>query len=317
VIGENARPDSFQSPPMAPRFRLSVALLAALSVSACATVAPAPVAPTPAPAPVAAGPAANDNLNAVLWMQTSVEYRVLAGQTYVAALQQLDRAFKNPDWDALAADDRAGGAVRALKKAVIVDVDETVLDNTPFQARLVANDTEYSDPAWDAWVDEKKAPAVPGALPFLQQAAARGVEVFYISNRTAAQGPATVQNLADLHFPFADADHYFGKGTEIPGCPLTPASSSDKGCRRWHVGQTHRVLMQVGDQLGDFVDPKTNSLGDREAAIRPYQAWIGQRWFVLPNPTYGNWERALYGKGDTTEAAKRASKRAALRQGNQ
>jgi acid phosphatase len=97
---------------------------------------------------------------------------------------------------------------------------------------------------------------------------------------------------------------------DVPGCI---AKGSDKGCRRRLVGRTHRVLLQLGDQLGDFVDPADNTPAAREAAIRPYQAWIGQRWFVLPNPTYGNWERSVY--GDAPPAERRARKRAALQPG--
>ena len=293
------------------RAHLVAALLAALALSGCATTAKVADTPTPTPAPVVTGPAPHDNLNAVLWQQTSVEYRLIAGQTWVGALTQLDRAIKTPDWDALPEGDRAAGAsIRALPKAVIVDVDETVLDNSVFQARLVRDQAEYTDPAWDAWVEEKAAPPVPGALPVLQQAAKRGVEVFYVTNRTEAQAAATLENLRALGFPNADAAHYLGKGMAVTDC--TPANSSDKTCRRRLVGRTHRVLLQVGDQQGDFVEPAGNALAEREAAMRPYQAWIGQRWFVLPNPTYGNWERAPYTRDDNTDAKRRAKKRAVL-----
>ena len=298
--------------PAPTRALIALAVLAALP--GCAAVATRPAAETPPPAPVAAGPLANDNLNAVAWQQTSVEYRLIAGQTWHAALEKLDKAIKTPDWDALPAGDRDQPA-RGLPPAVIVDVDETVLDNSPYQARLVVGDLAYSDAAWNDWVDERAAPAVPGALPALQQAGKRGVEVFYISNRTAAQSAATVANLQALGFPTADADHFLGKGTVVADC--TSASASDKGCRRRLVGRTHRVLLQVGDQLGDFVEVGANTPAGRESAVRPYLGWVGERWFVLPNPTYGSWEPALFDNNwRQPEADRRAAKRATLRLGN-
>jgi 5'-nucleotidase (lipoprotein e(P4) family) len=297
------RPTAFARP------LLSLALIAALS--ACATTASTPVATTPPPAAVVVGIPANDNLNAVLWQQQSVEYRLLAGQTYRSALVQLDRAIKDPAWDALPEADREGPLQRGLPMAVIVDVDETVLDNSAYQAGLVVRDLAYDEATWDAWVRQQAAPAVPGALPFLQNAAKRGVEVFYVSNRTQAQAAPTLANLQALGFPTADDAHFFGKGAVVAGCTGT---GSDKGCRRRQVGRTHRVLMQIGDQLGDFVDIADNSPAGREAAVSAYRGWVGERWFVLPNPTYGSWEPAAFGNQWTLpEAERRRLKRAALR----
>ena len=251
-----------------------------------ATVEPAPARVEPAPA----GPAANDNLNAVAWVQTSVEYRLLAGQTFRAALVQLDRALKTPDWDALTPADRLNPAT-GLAPAVIVDIDETVLDNSPYQARLVRDGTSYNDVSWDAWVQEAKARPVPGALEFAQAAAARGVTIFYVSNRTAQQDEATIRNLRAVGFPIAGPEQFLGLGLVVDGCEQ---HGSEKGCRRQLVGRTHRVLMQFGDQIGDMVTILANTPQGREQAVAPFLGWIGERWFVLPGPTYGSWEPALF-----------------------
>jgi acid phosphatase len=288
------------------RSLLAVALLAPLT--GCATTAPAPVAAPPPAAVVAAVPA-HDNLNAVLWQQGSVEYRLIAGQTWRAALVQLDRAIKTPDWDALPKGERTVPA-RGLPPAVIVDVDETVLDNSVYQARLVANNVAYDEFTWRQWVEERAAAAVPGALPFLREAAARGVTVYYVTNRATDLEAATIDNLRALGFPLADAGQFLGLGTVVEDCE---ADGSDKGCRRQLVGRTHRVLMQVGDQLGDFVDVGANTPANREAAVAPYRAWVGERWFVLPNPTYGSWEPALFDNNwRQSEEDRRAAKRATL-----
>jgi acid phosphatase len=276
--------------------RLMSASLLILTLAACETMAPratpalAPVAVTPVAPPVPAGPAANDNLNAVAWMQTSVEFRLIAGQTWRAALVQLDRAIKTPAWDALTKEDRIT-PVTGLPTAVIVDVDETVLDNSPYQARLLRDGKSYDEFTWSEWVREQAAKPVPGAVEFARAAAARGVTIFYVSNRAADLNEATVNNLRKLGFPIKDPSQFLGLGTVVEGCE---SEGSEKGCRRQLVGRTHRVLLQVGDQIGDMVTIVANTPEGREQAVRPYLGWVGERWFMLPNPSYGSWEPALF-----------------------
>jgi len=291
--------------------RLWIALVL-VGLTGCQPLATRPqaVAEPTAVAPAPIGAAANDDLNAVAWVQTSVEYRLLAGQTWRNALGQLDRAIKTPGWDALTPDDRDTPA-QGLPPAVIVDVDETVLDNSPYQARLVRDNKSYDDFSWNEWVQEQAAPPVPGALEFARAAAARGVTIYYLSNRVADQGPATLATLRKLGFPLADDHQFLGLGTVVPDCEDI---GSEKGCRRRLVGRSHRVLLQVGDQLGDFVTVLANTPDGREQAVRPYLGWVGERWFVLPGPTYGSWEPALFNNDWTLpEAERRRQKIEALR----
>jgi 5'-nucleotidase (lipoprotein e(P4) family) len=268
-------------------------------------VEPTPVRKAPKGPLVPEGPAANDNLNAVAWFQTSVEYRLMAGQTYRGALVQLDRALKTPDWDALVPEERANPAT-GLAPAVIVDIDETVLDNSPYQARLVRDGGSYDEVTWDGWVREEKAKPVPGALEFAKAAAARGVTIFYVSNRAAHLEEATLNNLRAVGFPIDKPEQFLGLGFFVDGCEQ---QGSEKGCRRQWVGRTHRVLMQFGDQIGDMATILVNTPEGREQAVAPYLGWIGERWFVLPNPTYGSWEPALFNNAwELPEAERRKMK---------
>ncbi|KAA2284257.1 5'-nucleotidase, lipoprotein e(P4) family [Arenimonas fontis] len=283
---------------------LSAAL--ALGLAACQSLpdrSGSAAGPLPAPVPVAepAGPPPNDNLNATAWMQTAIEYRLIAGQTYRAALAQLDRALETPGWDALTAEDRDTPA-EGLPPAVIVDIDETVLDNSPYQARLVRDGASYDEVSWDAWVREQKARPVPGALEFARAAAARGVTVFYLSNRAAHLEQPTLANLRALGFPIERPEQFLGLGFFLEGCEQ---EGSEKGCRRRHIGRTHRVLMQFGDQIGDMVTITANTLEGREQAVAPYLAWVGERWWVLPNPSYGSWEPALFNNAWTLPETER------------
>lgn len=272
--------------------RTSLAALLLVLLTACQTLPQRPLAANAMAAPVLASaePAANDNLNAVIWMQAALEYRLLAGQTYRSALNELDRALKTPDWDALAADERANPAT-GLPPAIIVDVDETVLDNSAYQARLIRDNAAYDEITWDNWVREEAALPVPGAVEFAKAATARGVTIFYITNRVEHLNAQTLSNLRKAGFPIAEPGQFLGLGTFVEGCEQY---GSEKGCRRQLIGRSHRVLMQFGDQISDMANILVNTPEGREQAMKPYLGWIGERWFILPNPSYGGWEPALF-----------------------
>ena len=291
--------------------RTATLLAAALALAGCRSL-PADGAPAAPGATQAAAVPADDNLNAVLWMQRSIEYRALSETVFRAATERLDTALADTSWDALVAAERAAaGDASSLPPAVILDIDETVLDNSAYQARLVVDGTEFTDPAWDAWVEERQAIPVPGAVAFTQAAAAKGITVFYISNRSAALTDATLDNLRSQGLPVQHDDVFLGLGMQVPGCEQ---AGSGKTCRRQLVGRTHRVLMQFGDQLGDFVQPAANTPALHEELHGQYRDWFGARWWVLPNPSYGAWEPAQFDNAwSLPRPERRARKRDALR----
>jgi acid phosphatase len=258
---------------------------------------PPAVSPAAAPAP---SPEADDNLNAVLWTQRAVEHDLVVREIFRAAEEGLLRALADPEWDALPRGEREGGFA-GLPPAVIVDVDETMLDNSPYQAQLVRAGREYDEFSWAQWCRKEEAAALPGALEFARFAAEHGVTVFYLSNRARDLGAATLANLRKAGFPVAGEDVFLGLGTILPGCEMV---GTDKGCRRRLIARGHRVLMQLGDQVGDFVDVVSNTPEGREGEVQPYAGWIGERWWVLPNPTYGSWEPAVF-RNDWSQAQER------------
>ena len=291
------------------RAMLPVPALAVALLAGCASLSSAPPAPVVQVTQQVQVPPPDDSLNATAWFQTSVERDLVFREIYRAAGEKLATALADKSWDALPRGDRDNDP-RALPPAIIVDVDETVLDNSPNQVRQIRKGGEFNDVDWDAWVQQRAAKPLPGALEFLSAAARQGVTVFYISNRSAAQSAATVDNLRQVGFPIAGAGQFLGKGTPVEGCT---AKGSDKGCRRRSVGRSYRVLMQFGDQVGDFVDIAANTGDGRRAAIAPYADWVGERWWTLPNPVYGSWEPALFGNDwKQPAAARRAAKEAAL-----
>lgn len=295
--------------------RISVVVPALLLFAACAQqrVVNQPVAATATtPQETAPSIAANDNLNAVAWTQTAVEHDLIYRQTYRDARERLDQALADPEWDALSREDRAAASVKGIKPAVILDVDETALDNSPYQARLVIDGNSFDEFTWAQWCREKSARALPGAIDFAREAERRGITVFYLSNRAADLNDVTLANLASVGFPIKAGENVFlGLGTFVKDCEQ---NGSEKGCRRQLVARNYRVLMQFGDQIGDFVDVLANTVQGREAAVAPYLDWIGQRWFVLPNPTYGSWEPALFNNSWVQPTdVRRQAKRDALR----
>lgn len=269
-----------------------VLVCACLLLGACAVQTPrssSVTAMTPA-ATTSVASRPDDNLNAVLWAQRAAEHDLVYLEIYRDAQSKLLRTLHDRTRDALAREDR-GNDFRHLQPAVILDVDETVLDNSPFEARMVHEGRAFDEQAWQAWCREQAARALPGALAFTQFAAAHGIRVFYLSNRVHALDQATYANLRALGFP-VESDSFLGLGLDVPGC--TQAHASDKICRRRLIAKHYRVLMQFGDQLGDFVALGDDTLAARNAAIASYRDWIGQRWFVFPNAMYGSWETALY-----------------------
>ena len=288
-------------------------LIAALFVAGCASVPatrPAPAVDAPS-APAAAAVATDDNLNAVLWVQRSTEYQANAISLYRAATARLDSALATPGWDALVPSERAQAAPLAdLPPAVIMDIDETVLDNSPYQARLVAGGGEYDEATWSGWVEERKARPVPGVLEFARAAQARGVTILYLSNRAQHLQDATLDNLRAVGLPVKDESVFLGLGTHVDGCEQ---HGSEKLCRRRLAGRDYRVLMQFGDQLGDFVEVVANTPQARTALLDEHRAWFGERWWMLANPTYGSWEPALFDNAwRESRDARRRQKRDAL-----
>lgn len=206
---------------------------------------------------------------AIVWYQAAAEFRALCYQAYNVARMRLDHHLLTDK--------------TARKKAVIVDIDETVLDNSPHAARLIKENAAYPV-LWNEWVDAAQAAALPGAVEFLTYAVSKGVDVFYISNRRVDQVDATVRNLVAAGFPQATVQHMLFKEKE-----------SGKEGRRQKVARTHEIVLLMGDNLNDFSDVfEEKNVRDRFGATDRVKGEFGTRFIVLPNPMYGDWEAALY-----------------------
>ncbi len=236
-----------------------------------------------------AAPAGHPLLLATLYSNTAAEYSATAKGLYRSAEAQMDILLGDPVHTAALEQESPHG-----RPAVILDVDETVLDNSPFEVRLIEDHTSYPT-GWDEWCNQATAKAVPGALEFTTTAASMGVTVFYVTNRKAHLEDGTRRNLVALGFPMGeDIDTLLMRGEREDW-------TSDKTTRRAHVAKDFRVLMLFGDNMGDFVslaDAK-GTPAERQAAVDEHAERWGREWVMLPNPMYGYWESAVL--GDATD----------------
>lgn len=227
--------------------------------------------------------AEKDYTAAVAWQQQSGEYRALSFQAYNFAKLSLEERLKKTGSD--------------KPNCVIVDIDETLLDNSPYSAMQVQKGLAYNPKDWTAWTSLAIADTVPGALGFLKYAASRQVETFYISNRTATDYRATLVNLQKHGFPFADADHL-----------MLASGTSDKETRRQKVMEQHNVLLFCGDNLSDFSNVFYRQGKNTREEVERAKAEFGTHFIVLPNPMYGDWEKLLY-KGSNLDETEKSRQR--------
>ncbi len=208
---------------------------------------------------------------ATLWFQQSAEAQALYYQCFNTAKLLLDIQLDTIE--------------NIKNKAVVVDIDETMLNNSPYQVNLIKTGKSYALESWQAWTARAEAKALPGAVDFAKYAQKKGIEVFYISNRRVEELDATLINLQKAGFPYADKAHLFlrkEKSTKTPRRNIV----RDKG---------FDILLFIGDNLTDFSDIYENR--DEKLAfdlVKKNKDLFGKRFIILPNPMYGEWEKAIY-----------------------
>lgn len=245
-----------------------------------------------------------ERLNSVLWVGTSVEYGATALQAYKLAQLQLDVALRDRSWTA-ATEQQDKGRFAKMPPAIILDIDETALDNTPYNARMVQENKDYNEDDWMKWIASPAARSVPGAVSFTQYAHRKGVAIFYISNRGLREKDDTVRALQRLGFPLRSRQSVLLKSEK-------PQWTSDKTSRRRFVAQTHRVLLLLGDDFNDFAPAAKASPEKRLQLKAKYQAFWGSKWIMLANPVYGSWEKSLSGDDKASKEEKTRRKHQVL-----
>ena len=221
----------------------------------------------------------HEMLNATLWQQSSAEYVGVVSQTWQLAQDNLDKALTDPQWSAAI---EQTGNYSHLPPAIMLDLDETVLDNTAYEARIIKRLGKYTHDSFSEWCREVSAPAVTGAKAFLDYAAEQDVAVFYYSARREKLRDCTQQNLHELQLPLPDESRLF------------LSNGMSKSAYRSQVAQHYRILLLIGDNMEDFIDGFKTGPDTRRSLAHDYADRWGRQWIILPNPMYGHWESSIY-----------------------
>ena len=213
-----------------------------------------------------------ENTMGALWYQNAAEVDALYQQGYNVATNKLKELLKQPT---------------NKPYSIVLDIDETVLSNIPFQVKMVKDGTAFNPKLWDEWVQKAEATPVAGAKEFLQFADKNKVQIYYISDRTDAQIDATIKNLEAQGLPVQGRDHLMFK----------KEGDKSKEGRRQEVIKHTNLVMLFGDNLVDFAEFSTKSETDRDKMFEQLKAEFGDKFIIFPNPMYGSWESAVY-KGE-------------------
>ena len=203
------------------------------------------------------------------YQQQAAEYNALCYQAYNIARLRLDEALQQ---------------TTTKPKAIITDIDETILNNSPYAVHQALLGKDYEPASWFDWTSRSLCDTLCGTVSFFQYAASKQVEVFYITNREEKERQGTLKNLQQYGFPYADSAHLILKQT-----------TNSKESRRVEVSSTHEIVLLLGDNLADFsmlFDNKT--VEERLQNTQLSSAEFGKLFIVLPNPNYGDWESAIY-----------------------
>jgi len=230
----------------------------------------------------------------IAWVRTSAEFNALSLQAFAAASEDLDKFLADRAWSAMPQQINAA----ELPPAIITDVDETMVSNVEFQATY---EPPFANYKLDDWNAATVATPLPGAVDFVARAQAAGVTVFFLTNRPCEakagvddpcpQKAVTVQDLREAGID-ADPEHVL-LSNEQPGW------DREKLVRREHIAESYRIIMLLGDDLGDFIActrhkplaPCTQSatMASRDADVAEHARYWGEGWYILPNPMHGSW----------------------------
>lgn len=202
--------------------------------------------------------------HSIFWQKNSAEYHALCIQAYNIAKTKLDKAIADPSNKPL---------------AIVADIDETVLNNLPYNQMLIDSSQSFNQKTWSDWVNKEIATPIPGALDFFNYASKQDVEIIYLSNRRVENYAPTKANLISAGFPFDQETIMLLRGDD-----------GNKESRRNQLSDYNIVLL-LGDNLADFDErfyKKSNQT--RIEDVNSLAHLFGDKFIVFPNLIYGTWE---------------------------
>lgn len=225
----------------------------------------------------------NQNIMSVAWYQTSAEAKALYLQGYNIAKNNLNNDLSESS---------------NKPRAVVLDIDETILDNSPYEAYAALNDKNYPT-NWNKWIDSAQAGILPGAKNFLDYANSKGVQIYYVSDRPNKQLKATEKNLDKYNLPQVNNNHVL----------LQTKGENGKTSRFKNISKNNNILMYFGDSLTDFNNPKSATISSRYQDVQQNKNQFGNKYIVFPNPMYGGWEGSIYNNNYNISDYKKSEER--------
>ncbi|MBQ3437671.1 MAG: 5'-nucleotidase, lipoprotein e(P4) family [Fusobacterium sp.] len=210
------------------------------------------------------------NMMSTNWFQTSGEAKALFLQGYNIATKILKEEIKKP---------------YSKPYSIVLDLDETVLDNSAYSAENLKNGKNWSKDSWKEWVEKAEAEVLPGAKEFLEFADKNKVQIFYISDRYEDDLEPTIRNLKKLNLPIQNEKNILLK---------SKTDKSGKVARREYVKNHTNLVLLLGDNLSDFEEFSTKSIEDRNKKVDDLASEFGEKFIIFPNPMYGAFETAIY-----------------------
>lgn len=207
---------------------------------------------------------------ATLWQQDSAEVKALRLQAYQQARENVDQLI--------------GSKEIPSNPAVVLDIDETVLDNIPAGAYQITSNKGYNHKDFTEWTGKAECEEVEGASDFINYAQSKGIEIFFVSNRSQEEMGATIENLKKVNINVPEENI------------LLKEDSSNKQKRFDKIKENYNIIMYIGDNAGDFggeYSKKSNE--ERSQIVMDNKDSMGVKYIALPNPTYGDFEGAMYG----------------------
>ncbi len=196
--------------------------------------------------------------NDIRWVTNSNEYKILCEQTYKNAWDNLSGVLKNA----------------TAQSAIIMDLDETVLDNSDYQVGLTEKNESYNPESWSVWVNLEEAKLVPGAKTFIDSVRTTQTRIIFLSNRMASNESPTIDNMKQLGI-YEEADIFLLR-IDKPDKKHIRRAEVMQGTGRIKDMGPMTVLAYFGDARHDFPDPDDYYI-------------FGQNMFMFPNPMYGKW----------------------------
>ncbi len=220
----------------------------------------------------------------IYWIQTSNEYQNVTKSLYYLAQIQLDEILKNKEKSAFL---EQKDNFKNLPPAVIMDIDDTILNTTNFAVYMNLNPNKgYSTKDWNKYVKQEISFAILGSVEFINYALSKGVTVFFVSNRTHDGFNATLNNLKKV-------------GINVPN--MKDRIMLVRGKKNWdsnkynrykEIAKKYYISMIIGDNMTDFLAPFAEDITYKEykKLNKIYASYIGKYWIQIPATTYGSWQ---------------------------